>query len=257
MIIASYNANSIRARLPLLLRWLGENRPDVVCIQETKVVDADFPLDSFSCLGYSAVFRGEKTYNGVAILSAHGFDKAFYGFDGKGEDEGTRLLAAWVKGVPVVTTYIPQGTDPESGKFRYKLKFFHRLQGFFSEHFNPDEPLVWAGDFNVAPEHGDVYDPIGLHGQVGFHPDEHRALWAVKTWGFIDVFRRHNALSGQYTFWDYRIRNAVKNGSGWRIDHIWATRPAADLSTRAWIDTAPRLWDRPSDHTFLAAEFTL
>ncbi len=253
--MASYNANSIRARLPVILRWIGENAPDVLCIQETKVRDEDFPLDAFSSVGYHVFFKGEKSYNGVAILSRTPLEMPHAGFDGKGNDEGARLLTARAGGIQVVNTYVPQGFDPSSEKFQYKLQWFSRLYEFFSTRFDPGRPLLWAGDFNVAPEPEDVYDPEGLLGQIGFHPEEHRALARVKEWGFADVFRMFDKKPGRYTFWDYRVRDAVARGHGWRVDHLWATEPLAARARRAWIDIAPRLWDRPSDHTFIVAEF--
>lgn len=256
MIIATFNVNSIRARLPILTRWLKDAQPDVLCLQETKVQDNQFPVDDIRSVGYEPVFRGEKSYNGVAILSKTPFDEVFYGFDGKGADEGSRIITAWVRGVPVVNTYIPQGSDPASDKFQYKLRWFGRLKEHFARHFDPENPLVWLGDFNVAPEPIDVHDPVRLLGSVGYHPDEHAALADVKNWGFIDLFRKHCPDPGNYSFWDYRARDAVIRKLGWRVDHIWATGTLADRSTRSWIDVQPRLWDRPSDHTPVCAKFS-
>ena len=157
--------------------------------------------------------------------------------------------------IPIVNTYVPQGLNPLSEEFREKLDWLQRLYYYFDENFVPDKPLIWAGDFNIAPEPADVYDPKSLYGHVGYHPDEHANLRRLKEWGFLDVFRMHNSEPDQYTFWDYRIRNAVKHKMGWRIDHIWATRPLAEKSVRAWIDMDSRLSGKPSDHTFVAAEF--
>ncbi len=255
MIIATFNANSVRARMPVILAWLAANAPDALCIQETKVRDEEFPADAFRDAGYHAVYKGEKSYNGVAILSKEPAERVLYGFDGAGADEGTRLVAAWISGVPVVNTYVPQGTDPQSPKFNYKLNWFARLGDFFSAHFSRHEPLIWLGDFNVAPERRDVYDPDGMYGHVGFHPDEHRALKALGAWGFVDVYRKFHRDGGHFSFWDYRLRDAVRRGQGWRVDHIWATPPAADRARDAWIDVAPRLGERPSDHTFVCAKF--
>ncbi len=255
MKIASFNANSIRARLPILTRWLADHSPDVLCVQETKVRDEEFPAAEIRSAGYHVVYKGEKSYNGVAIISRLPLDTVWYGFDGAGEDEGSRLVAGVFAGVPVVNTYIPQGTDPSSEKFAYKLYWFERLREFFDGRFSANDPLVWTGDFNVAPEALDVHDPKRLLGQVGFHPDEHRALAHVKDWGFVDVFRVHRPGPGEYTFWDYRVRDAVARGLGWRVDHIWATVPLADRSINAGIDAGPRMAERPSDHTFIYAEF--
>ncbi len=255
MKVASFNANSIRARLPVLLGWLATHSPDVLCVQETKVRDEDFPAGDIESAGYHAAYRGEKSYNGVAIISRLPFDEVIYGFDGSGGDEGSRLIVGVVAGVPVVNTYVPQGTDPSSEKFAYKLGWFERLRAFFDERFSPDKPLLWAGDFNVAPEPIDVHDPKRLLGHVGFHPDEHRALARVREWGFVDVFRKHRPGPNEYTFWDYRVRDSFARGLGWRVDHIWATAPLAERSVGAGIDTAPRRAERPSDHTFIYAEF--
>lgn len=256
MKIASFNVNSVRARLDTVIDWLEKNSPDVLCLQETKAVDADFPLDTFEKIKYHAVFHGEKTYNGVAILTNHPVKDVRVGFDGAGS-EGTRIVSAKVNNVPIVNTYVPQGFHPLSEKFRYKLDWFDRLLAYFDDNYSPDGPLLWCGDFNVAPDDIDVYDPKYLSGQVGFHPDERASLERFKEWGFVDVFRRHEPSAGQYTFWDYRVRDAVKRKVGWRVDHIWATRPLAKKSIGAWIDVGPRLAIKPSDHTLIVAEFDL
>jgi exodeoxyribonuclease-3 len=256
MKIASFNVNSIRARLDIVIGWLRKESPDVLCLQETKAPDADFPEAAFRDLGYNAVFRGEKTYNGVAIVSTEKPERVRYGFDESGS-EGPRLITASVGNIPIVNTYVPQGFHPLSKKFREKLDWLQRLYDYFNEYFRPDKPLLWAGDFNVAPEPADVYDPAHLEGQVGFYPDERAALQRFRQWGFIDVFRLHQPGPGHYTFWDYRLRNAVPRNLGWRVDHIWATGPLAEESTRAWIDVAPRLMEKPSDHTPIVAEFKI
>ena len=255
MKVATFNANGIRARLPIVLEWLSQESPDILCLQETKVQDVDFPREPFEKLEYHCAFRGQKSYNGVAILSKSPPAEVSFGFgDGDGAEE-PRLITAVFDDVPVVNTYVPQGYAPDSEKFEYKLDWFQRLHKYFLQHFQPDLPLLWVGDFNVAPEPTDVYDPEKLSGSVGFHPREHETLSAVKAWGFEDVFRRHELRDDMYTFWDYRIPRAVMRGLGWRIDHIWATAPLSDRSTRAWIDVAPRLSHKPSDHTFVVAEF--
>ena len=254
MKIASFNVNSIRARLKIVLDWLQKESPDVLCLQETKVPDKDYPWKIFEDIHYSSVFRGEKSYKGVAILSKAPMEDVLIGFD-EYESEGTRIITTSINKIPIVNTYVPQGLNPLSEEFREKLDWLQRLYDYFDENFRPDKALIWAGDFNVAPEPADVYDPKSMFGHVGYHPDEHANLQRLKDWGFVDVFRIHNPEPDQYTFWDYRIRNAVKHKMGWRIDHIWATRPLAEKSVRAWIDIDPRLSDKPSDHTFVVAEF--
>lgn len=256
MKIASFNVNSIRARLPTVLNWIKSQSPDVLCMQETKVSDNNFPKMKFDDIHYNSVFHGEKTYNGVAILSKPPIKKVQIGFDKHGI-EGTRLIIATIKSIPIVNTYVPQGFHPLSKKFREKLDWLQRLYDYFNRNFRPDKPLLWVGDFNIAPEPIDVYDPRKLHGHVGFHPDEHAVLERFKRWGFIDVFRLYNSEPKQYTFWDYRVKNAVSRNMGWRVDHIWATRPLTEKSFRAWIDMKLRLAEKPSDHTVLVAEFRI
>jgi exodeoxyribonuclease-3 len=257
MKIATFNANGIRARLPVVLQWLSKESPDVLCLQETKVRDADFPEQPFQQLGYHCAFWGQKSYNGVAILGKSPPEHVSRGFEDGDPAEEPRLITATIRDIPIVNTYVPQGYAPDSEKFQYKLHWFERLENYFSRCFEPGAPLLWVGDFNVAAEPMDVFDPMKLLGSVGFHPDEHKALLSVKAWGFVDVFRRHEPRGNMYTFWDYRIPNAVQRGLGWRVDHIWATRCLSELSTGAWIDLAPRLSEKPSDHTFLVAEFGL
>jgi len=257
MKIVTFNTNGIRARLPIILDWLAKESPDVLCLQETKVQDGDFPREPLEGLGYHCTFRGEKSYNGVATLSKIPPEKTSFGFgDGQAREE-PRLVVVTIQDIPIVNTYVPQGYEPGSEKFQYKLHWFRRLLDYFSQHFHPDLPLLWAGDFNVAPEAIDVYDSNKLLGKVGFHPDEHKALSAVKAWGFVDVFRKHESEEKMYTFWDYRIPKALERGLGWRLDHIWATPCLASLSTGAWIDVRPRASHKPSDHTFVVAEFDM
>lgn len=257
MKIATFNANGIRARLPLVLEWLGKEFPDVLCLQETKVQDVDFPKKPFEDMDYHCVFRGQKAYNGVAIVSKTAPEGVRFGFGDGDAGEESRLITAVVRGVSIVNSYVPQGYAPDSDKFQYKLLWFEKLRHFFERFFQPGSHLVWLGDFNVAPDPIDVYDPDRLIGGVGFHPEEHRCLGEVKSWGFVDVFRKHEPGEKMYSFWDYRIPNAVGRGLGWRLDHIWASASMAQVSTRAWIDVAPRLFPRPSDHTFVVAEFDI
>ncbi len=254
MKVASFNVNSVRARLEIVLDWLQKESPDVLCVQETKVTDPDFPLQPFKDINYNAVFRGQKSYNGVALFSKLPIENVRIGFDDN-EDEGSRLISAVINGVPIVNTYIPQGSDPESEKFQYKLGWLQRLHDYFDKNWAPDQALIWLGDFNVAPEPMDVHDPEKMLGMVGYHPDEHAALKRLMQWGFVDVFRMHQPGPEQFSFWDYRAKNAVKRKVGWRVDHIWATKPLAEKSVKAWIDVEPRLKERPSDHTPIVAVF--
>ncbi len=256
MKVVSFNVNSLRARLPLVLSWLDENKPDVLAVQETKVQDVDFPAEAFGDSGYKYVFKGQKSYNGVAIFSKTEIKKVRFGFDGEPKDE-PRLIKAKVNGITIVNTYIPQGYLPNCEKFQYKLSWFERLLRYFNKNFEPTEPVLWVGDFNIAPEAIDVYDPKNLLGHVCFHPEVHKRLKEIMQWGFVDVFRMHCKEAGQYTFWDYRPINAFKHNLGWRLDHIMATRPLAQKCTACYIDKEPRTKERPSDHTPIIAEFDL
>ena len=256
--VVTYNVNSIRSRLELVLGWLGREAPDVLCLQETKVQDADFPAAPFRDAGYHVVFRGQKAHAGVAIVSREEPQEVTFGFDDDGEPDEPRLIQAMIAGIPMVNTYVPQGRSPDSEHFQYKLEWLARLRTLFERHYSPQEPLLWMGDFNVAPEPIDVHDPKRLKNHVDFHPEARAALEQVREWGFVDIFRQHHPEEpGQYTFWDYRVRGALERGLGWRVDHIWATEPLAQKSTRAWIDVEARRAERPSDHTFLVAEFAL
>ncbi len=253
--IATFNANSIRSRLGIILEWLDRYHPDVLCVQETKVQDVDFPREAFVEKGYHCAFKGEKKYNGVAILSRHPLKRVLSGLNDDPKDPA-RLIRADIQDLTVVTTYIPQGQDPLSDKFTYKLEWFRRLGGYFASHFSPADRVIWLGDMNVAMEDKDVYDPVGLRGHVCFCPEVQAALSQVVEWGWIDLFRKHCPEAGQYTFWDYRM-NALRRNLGWRLDYIFATRPLADRCSACWIDKEPRAMESPSDHTFLLAELDI
>ncbi len=257
MKLATFNANSIRARLPIVLDWLGEQQPDVMCIQETKVVDDLFPQEAFEAIGYHAAFRGEKSYNGVAILSREPLEDVSYGLDDDGPSDEARLIRGTFRGVHLVNTYVPQGMDTASEKYRYKLEWFARLARFFDRHYTAKDRVLWCGDINVAQTDIDVHDPKRLLGHVCFNPEVQAAFREVADWGFVDVFREKHPEPGQYTFYDYRAPSSLKRGKGWRIDLMMATPPLAKLCTDAWIDLAPRQREKPSDHTPLVAEFDL
>jgi len=256
MKIATFNANSIRTRMEIIVGWLEKEQPDLLCLQETKVQDRDFPADRFRDLGYQVIFKGQKSYNGVAIVSKHPFSDVRLNLQGK-EDEEARFISASVGAVHVINVYVPQGVAPGTDKFLYKLGWLRDLLMHIKRDYAPDMPIALTGDFNVALESIDIYDPEGLKGQVGFHPDEQTAVKRVMEWGFSDIFRLHHKEGGHYTFWDYRIPNGFKRKMGWRIDYIFATRPLAEKSTSCRIDTEPRILEKPSDHTFLVAEFDI
>ncbi len=252
MKVVSFNVKSLRARLPIVLQWLDEYQPNILCVQETKVQDVDFPIEAFNKTEYRYVFKGQKSYNGVAIFSRNEITNAEFGFDDEPKDEA-RLIKAEINGVIIVNTYIPQGYLPESQKFEYKLNWFSRLLAFFEKNFKPTDPVLWVGDLNIAPQPIDVYDPVNLLGHVCYHPKVHNALNKIVQWGFVDVFRMHCKEAGQYTFWDYRL-NSFSRNLGWRLDHIMATKPLAEKCTACYIDAQTRFAERPSDHTPIIAE---
>jgi exodeoxyribonuclease-3 len=257
MIVATYNVNSIRRRLEVLIQWLKRHQPDVLCLQETKVQDKEFPLEVLEQTGYYINFRGMKAYNGVAILSRICPENVSFGL-GKGpEADEPRLIHAVVNGMSIVNTYIPQGFQIDSPKFQYKLKWFQRLRAYFSRHFSPQQPILWCGDMNVAPEPIDVHSPEKHLKHVCFHADVRQAYQKTLSWGFEDVFRRLYPTRQQYTFWDYRRPDAVEANRGWRIDHILATSPLAKHCIKVEVDMKPRKSPTPSDHTVVWAEFSL
>jgi len=256
MKIATFNANSVRARLPGTLNWLGEVAPDILCIQETKVQDKDFPVSAFTDAGYHVTFRGQKSYSGVAIASRSPQAPLTPGLGSENNDEA-RVITSRIDGIPVINVYVPQGFEVGSDKFEYKLRWLKDLLNFIKARYRATDPLLVAGDFNVALTPQDVHDPDGLAGSVGFHPDEQALFQEFLDWGLVDIFRRHVKEGGQYTFWDYRVPNGFKRNRGWRIDYILASAPLAEKSTNAWIDTRPRALPKPSDHTFLIAEFEI
>ena len=254
---ATWNVNSIRSRMDALLPWLKAAAPDVLCVQETKVQDHDFPEAALRTAGYHVAFRGQKSYNGVAILSKTSIGSVRCGFEDGGPADEARLIIGTVNGITIVNSYVPQGRAPDHEMYAYKLAWFGRLRAFLDRHFSPSEPVLWMGDLNVAPEPIDVHDPKRLLGHVCFNPQVTEAFDAVKAWGLVDVFRKHVPGPSQYTYYDYRAKNAVVEGKGWRIDHILATGSVADRSLNAWIDLDPRRDERPSDHTPMVATFDL
>jgi exodeoxyribonuclease-3 len=253
-VIATWNVNSVRARIEHVIGWLKKHKPDVLCLQETKVVDEIFPVEPFSKIGYNVVFRGQKAYNGVAIVSLEKAKKVSYGLDGKKDRDESRLIRAKIGPVEIVNTYVPQGRDIESEYYQYKLKWFRRLKSFFAKYYTPRKRLVWLGDINVAPTPIDVHNPGRQSEHVCYHEDARKAFESVLTWGFTDVFRKHRPEPGMYSFYDYRAAS-FRNNKGWRIDHILATKAVAAKSVNAAIDIEPRKAERPSDHTVMSAEF--
>lgn len=254
--IATWNVNSITARLPIVTRWLEAHRPDVLCLQETKCVDEKFPREAFAQLGYRAEIFGQPTYNGVALITRAECRDVQRNFPDLPPDapQHARLLAAAVGDVMIVNVYVPNGASVDSDKYVYKLDWLKALREFFDARYAADQPVLLCGDFNVAPEDRDVYDPELWRGRVLFSEPEKRALAHVGAWGLTDAFRMFQQEGGHYSWWDYRA-GAFRRDDGLRIDHIWLSAPLARRCVGAWIDREPRGWERPSDHTPVVAEF--
>ncbi len=255
MKIATWNINSIRRRVPPVLDWLKVNQPDVLCLQETKVQDSEFPADAFREAGYHASFRGMKGYNGVATLTRKAPETVVHGLHEGPDNEDVRVLQVVVDGIAIVNTYVPQGYKVGTDKYVFKLEWFQRIRRYFKERFSPAAPVIWTGDMNVAPEPIDVYHPDHRVNDVDFHIDARNAYRNAVEWGFTDVFRTLNPDRVQYTYWDY-FRNALQNNWGWRIDHILATQPLASRCTKCDVDMEPRRAPGASDHTVVWAEFS-
>ena len=255
MRIATWNVNSLRARLDLALDWLAQAGPEVVCVQETKVVDALFPVEPLAQLGYQAAFVGQKTYNGVAILSRLPLDEVAYALpQAPGEDE-KRFIAATIQGWRVINIYVPNGQAVDSPKFVYKLGWLESLQAFLASTYTVDTPLVLCGDFNIAPEPRDVYDAEQADGEILFHPEERAAFSRLLDWGLCDTVRLHRDDAGLYSWWDYRAA-AFRRNRGFRIDHILVTPPLAKKCTGVSFARALRQQPKPSDHIPVVATFT-
>jgi exodeoxyribonuclease-3 len=258
MKIATWNVNSIRTRLERVTAWLAAHEPDVVCLQETKVVDDDFPRAELEDLGYAVETYGQKTYNGVALLSRHEMKDVARGISGDGDDAEARAIAATIDGVRVMSVYVPNGQSITSEKFAYKIDWLHRLLEGIDAERSPKDPMVVAGDFNIAPDDRDVYDPEQWRGRIHFHPKEHEALARFFDWGFADVLRAHHDEPGLYSWWDYR-RGAFPRDLGLRIDLVLATEPMVRRSKDCVVDKderkEPKGASKPSDHAPVVATF--
>jgi exodeoxyribonuclease III len=253
VLLATWNVNSVRARLDRLLAWLARTGPDVVCLQELKVPGEEFPFDALREAGYHAAVFGQRTYNGVAILSRHAPDEVRPGFGDTEMDDQARLIGATIGGIVVVSAYVPNGQVVGSDKWAYKLAWLGRLRAWLEQAGKPDRPLVLAGDFNVAPEDRDVARPEEWQESVLCHPDARRALRDVMGWGLVDAVRLHDEGPGPWSWWDYR-QLAFPRGNGLRIDHVFLTAPLAGRCTRAWVDREERKGKLPSDHAPVVVE---
>lgn len=254
MKLATWNINSIRARQERLLAWLDQHQPDVVCLQETKVIDDGFPLDGLAERGYSVAVHGQRTYNGVAILARQPLSHVTRGFDDGEPDHDARLIAASHGDVRVISVYVPNGKGVGTDKYAYKLDWMRRLRAYLDRHHRPDQPVVLCGDFNVAPDDRDVFDPVRLGGHhLMCTPAERQALERLVAWGFTDALRLHHDQPGLFSWWDYRQLAFPKN-QGVRIDMIYLSAPLVSRCATAMIDRQARKGKAASDHAPVIAE---
>lgn len=254
MKIATWNVNSIRARLPRLLDWLGRQQPDVVCLQETKVVDALFPRADLEALGYQCVFTGQKTYNGVAVLSRTPAVEVLRDLPGEPAGSERRFLAVDVAGVRVVCVYVPNGREADSPHWLAKLEWLERLRAFLADSLATVPELVVCGDFNIAPGDADVWDVALWQGQNLFTGQEKAMFDRLLDLGLTDTLRHHQPGPGVFTWWDYR-NGALHRGWGLRIDHILASAALAGRLLKAEVDREARKGSQPSDHAPVIADF--
>ncbi len=256
MKLATWNVNSVRARQERLLRWLAAAGPDVVCLQELKVTEEAFPAEALREAGYHAAVHGQRTYNGVAVLSRTEPAAPERGFGDGGDEAAARLLAVRVGELHVASAYVPNGAAVGSEKWAYKLDWLARLRAWLDRRFAKSDLLALCGDFNVAPEARDVCDPKAWEESVLFHPQARAAFERVKAWGLVDALRIHRQEPGLYTWWDYRMLAFPRN-QGLRIDHVLLSEPLAKRCRDVSIARDERKGRQPSDHVPVVVELDL
>lgn len=246
--LVTWNVNSLKARMPRVEEWIAAFRPDVLCLQETKCADDAFPHLAFSALGYEAAHAGQGRWNGVAIVSRMGLDDVVVGFgDDRPEDPEARILWATCGGIRVASVYVPNGRELGHEQYDYKLSWLERLAASIAARHRPDDALAVCGDWNVAPDDRDVWDPAAFVGATHVSEPERAAIRALEAWGLEDVFRRHHPQPGLFSWWDYRAGD-FHQGRGMRIDLVLATAPVAERTRAVLIDRYARKGQRPSDH---------
>ncbi len=255
MQVATWNVNSLRVRLPQLATWVGTSPVDVLALQEIKLQDNEFPRAAIEALGFQAVWSGQKTYNGVAILARTAISDVVAGIPGY-EDPQRRVLAATVSGVRVIDVYVPNGQAVGSEKYAYKLQWFEALKRYVASELPRHERLVMLGDYNVAPDDRDVHDPAAWDGHVHVSPAEREALARLESTGLRDTFRMFEQPEKSFSWWDYRA-GAFRRNHGLRIDLILASRAFSGLCSGCHIEREPRSWERPSDHAPVVACFDI
>lgn len=255
--VATYNVNSLRHRLAIVMTWLKKEKPDVLALQETKVSDDQFPKEGFKEAGWNVVFKGQSGHHGVAIVSKKPLKNVQTALDANAPEAEARFIAGEYEGLPIFNTYIPQGFEITSPKYKMKLKFFADLKKYFAKHVRGDQPALWLGDLNVAQTEIDLARPAANRDHVCFHIDARKALADVMDDLWVDLFRVKEKGPGHYTFWSQRFGAVTfKNNVGWRVDLILGTPPMVPRLKKIWIDKGPRALPGSSDHTFLAAEFS-
>ena len=254
MKVATWNVNSLRVRLPHVLKWLEREQPDLLALQETKLKDEDFPADTFRDYGYVATFSGQSAYNGVAILSREAPSSVAYDIGGHYADEQKRVLGATFGSLRLWSLYVPNGQSVESDKYRYKLEWLAALRVLLAVELARHPALLLVGDFNIAPDDRDVHNPAAWAGQVLCTPAERAALGAICELGLRDVFRLFPQPEKTYSWWDYR-GPAFRRNQGLRIDLMLASGALSQTCLSCRIDKEPRGWERPSDHVPVVAEF--
>jgi exodeoxyribonuclease III len=261
MKLATWNVNSIRSRLPLVQDWLKTNQVDILAVQETKVIDPDFPQSSFIDLGYHVYFSGQKAYNGVAIFSKEKLTDINVGFapilgDNFNDlDTQKRLISATCNDMIIINVYVPNGSSIGDEKYHYKLKWLQTLKVYLQTILKKSEHICICGDFNIALEDKDIYNPKGKQNHIMASPQEREVLQSILEIGLQDAFRKFTTEGGHYSWWDYRT-GAFKRNSGWRIDHIYLTEKLSDRAQNCLIDIHPRTLEKPSDHTPVVLEFS-
>ncbi len=253
MKVATWNVNSLKVRLPQVLAWLAEAGPDVLALQEIKQPDEDFPAEALQAAGYHGISNGQRTYNGVALVSRQPLADAVRALPGS-EDPQRRVLAATVAGVRIVNLYVPNGQSVDSDKYRYKLEWLQRLRDYLADELEAHEKLIVLGDFNIAPGERDVHDPELWRGRVLFSEAEREALAGLLELGLVDLFRQFDQPEGAFSWWDYRAA-AFRRNRGLRIDLILGSHAMAERCLASAVDPEPRGWERPSDHAPVWAEF--
>jgi exodeoxyribonuclease-3 len=256
MRIATWNVNSVNARLETVVRWFEEAKPDVACLQEIKCVDEKFPSEAFERLGYNVAVHGQKTYNGVALLSKTPLEDVRRGLPGDETDEQARYIEALVSGpepVRVASIYLPNGNPIATEKFAYKMGWMSRLNAHARDLLALEEPFVLAGDYNVIPEPRDAEFPANWTGDALFQPESRAAFRALKNLGLTEAYLQADGAPGAYTFWDYQA-GAWQRNNGIRIDHALLSPQAADRLVGVSIHRDVRAWEKPSDHVPLVVE---